>query len=109
MHELHLAQDILRKIQGEAGARGQGPGTRVTYAKIQLGESRFTHMAELLELFTDISGGIKLEIEVLPVKTVCGKCQHEFSPKTMRLDCENCGSTDIQMASGNELVVKEIR
>jgi Zn finger protein HypA/HybF involved in hydrogenase expression len=107
MHELHLAQDILRKIQEAAGTRELG--TRVTYAKLQLGESRFTHMAELLELFAGISGGIKLDIEVLPVKTICGKCQNVFNPKTMRLDCEKCGSTDIQMASGNELIVKEVR
>jgi len=109
MHELHLAQDILRKIKEEAGTRGQVPGTRVNYAKIQLGQSRFTHMAELLELFADISGGTPLEIEVLPVKTACAECKTEFKPKTMRLDCEKCGSTNIQMVSGNELVIKEIR
>ena len=107
MHELHLAEDILRKINDEAGTRGLG--TKVVYAKIGLGQSRFTHLEELLELFADISGGIKLEIDVIPVKTACAKCNTEFKPKTMRLDCEKCGSTDIQMVSGNELIVKEIR
>lgn len=102
MHELHLAQDILLKIQDKA--RGQ-----VTYAKIALGATRFTHLQELLELFADISGGIKLEIEVLPVKTVCGACKKEFNPDKMRLDCPHCGSTDIQMTAGNELIVKEIK
>ncbi|MFA5113346.1 MAG: hydrogenase maturation nickel metallochaperone HypA [Candidatus Margulisiibacteriota bacterium] len=81
----------------------------ITGARIGLGASRFTHMEELLELFDDISGGIKLEIDVIPVKTACAQCKAEFSPKTMRLDCEKCGSTDIQMVSGNELVVKELK
>jgi Zn finger protein HypA/HybF involved in hydrogenase expression len=109
MHELHLAQDILRKIHEQAGKLGKGEEARITHAKIGLGQSRFTHLEELLELFADISGGIKLEIEVIPVKTACAKCKTEFNPKTMRLDCEQCGSTDIQMVSGNELVIKELR
>jgi Zn finger protein HypA/HybF involved in hydrogenase expression len=106
MHELHLAQDILQKIKAEAEAKGLRP--KVTYAKVGLGASRFTHMDELLELFADISGGIKLEIDIIPVKTACGQCGAEFSPKKMRLDCEKCGSTDIRMLSGNELIVREI-
>ena len=105
MHELHLAEDILRKIMEKAEELEQ---KEITGARIGLGQSRFTHMEELLELFSDISGGIKLEIDVIPVKTACVKCQTEFNPKKIRLDCEKCGSTDIQMVSGNELVVKQV-
>jgi hydrogenase nickel incorporation protein HypA/HybF len=106
MHELHLAQDILRKIEEVASSKGQV--ARVKYAKIQLGATRFTHLQELLELFADISGGIRLGIEVLPVKTVCVNCQTEFNPEKLRLDCPKCGATNIQMVSGNELIVTEI-
>jgi hydrogenase nickel incorporation protein HypA/HybF len=101
MHEMHLAQDILRKIQEQAKGK-------VTYAKIALGASRFTHMQELLELFADISGGIKLEIEILPVKTACADCHTEFNPKAPRLTCEKCGSSNIQLISGNELIIREL-
>ncbi|MDD4179368.1 MAG: hydrogenase maturation nickel metallochaperone HypA [Candidatus Margulisbacteria bacterium] len=106
MHELHLAEDILRKIREEAGTRGLGTGVKC--AKIGLGQSRFTHMQELLEIFNDISGGIKLEIEVIPLKAACADCQTEFKPDKMRLNCEKCGSANIQMVSGNELVVKSL-
>jgi hydrogenase nickel incorporation protein HypA/HybF len=106
MHELHLAEDILRKIKEKAQAEAKA---KVAYAKIGLGQSRFTHLAELLELFADISGGIKLEIDIIPVRTACAECKTEFAPKTMRLDCEKCGSTNIQMVSGNELIVKELK
>jgi hydrogenase nickel incorporation protein HypA/HybF len=105
MHELHLAEDILRKIMEKAEELDKKD---ITGAKLGLGASRFTHLEELLELFNDISGGIKLELDVIPVKTACAKCQAEFNPKIMRLDCEKCGSTDIQMVSGNELIVKQI-
>jgi len=118
MHELHLAEDILRKIQ--EAAKGEGQGSRVKgqedklkAVKIALGQSRFTHLEELRELLTAISKdtvaeGAKIEFEIIPVKTVCAKCGQEFNPEKMRLDCPHCGSTDIQMASGNELIVKEI-
>jgi len=105
MHEMHLAQDILLKIQAHAKAEAKD---KVSYAKIALGASRFTHMQELLELFADISGGIKLEIEVLPVKTACADCKTEFNPKVPRLTCEQCGSSNIQLVSGNELIIKEL-
>ncbi len=106
MHELHLAQDILSKIRDKAEAEAK---PKVTYARIALGQARFTHLDELLELFADISGGIKLDIEVIPVKTACADCKAEFNPKQMRLDCDQCGSTNIRMVSGNELEVKELR
>lgn len=112
MHELHLAQDILRKIQEEI--RTKELRAKISFVKIQLGQSRFTHLQELQELLTDISKGTsaegaRIEFEISPIKTACVDCGREFDPKGMRLDCEGCGSTNIQLVSGNELIVKEIR
>jgi hydrogenase nickel incorporation protein HypA/HybF len=111
MHELHLAEDVVRKIQEKAKAEGL---EKVSSAKIGLGQSRFTHLEELQELIAAVAkdtaaAGAKVEIEIIPVKTACAKCGKEFNPEKMRLDCPHCGSTDIRMASGNELIVKEIR
>ncbi len=106
MHELHLAQDILAKIKAEAEKRGL---KKVSSARIGLGAGRFTHLPELQELFAQISNGIKLTIDVIPVRSACGDCGQEFNPKgKMRLDCEKCGSTNIQLTGGDELVVKEL-
>jgi hydrogenase nickel incorporation protein HypA/HybF len=115
MHEMALARDVLRKIEEAAGARGQGLGIKIKYIKVQLGESRFTHMEELKELLTDISKGTvaegaKVEFEISPVKSACADCGTEFKPgKKLRLNCEKCGSSNIQLTSGNELVIKEIK
>lgn len=105
MHELHLAEDILRKIKEKAEAE-----EKVSLIKIALGQSRFTHLEELRELLAQISkdtvaDGARIEFEIIPVKTACADCKTEFSPKTLRLDCEKCGSTHIQVVSGNELNV----
>jgi hydrogenase nickel incorporation protein HypA/HybF len=118
MHEMALARDILRKIKEAAGTKGlgtEGLGKKLSYVKVQLGESRFTHIEELKELLTDISKGTiaegaKVEFEVSPVKSACADCGTEFSPKEkMSFNCDKCGSGNIQLISGNELVIKEIK
>jgi hydrogenase nickel incorporation protein HypA/HybF len=111
MHELHLAEDILRKIEAKAREEDK---EKVSLIKIALGKARFTHLEELKELLAQISKdtvaeGARIEFEIIPVKTACADCKAEFSPKTVRLDCEKCGSTNIQITSGNELIVKELK
>ncbi len=109
MHEMALARDILRKIEEAA------QGKKLSYAKVQLGESRFTHMEELKELLADISNGTvaegaKVEFEISKVKSACADCGAEFKPGAkMSLKCARCGSGNIKLTSGNELVIKEIK
>jgi len=115
MHEMALARDILRKIEEAEDMRVEGRGAKLTYVKILLGESRFTHMAELKELLAEISKGTfaegaKIELETSPVRSACADCGTEFKPgQKMSLTCAKCGSGNIQLTSGNELVIKEIR
>ena len=115
MHEMALARDILRKIEEAEDMRVEGRGTKLTYVKVLLGESRFTHMAELKELLSEISrgtfaDGAKIELETSPVRSACADCGTEFKPgQKMSLTCAKCGSGNIQLTSGNELVIKEIR
>jgi hydrogenase nickel insertion protein HypA len=103
MHELHLAQDILAKIcKAKSG--------KVAHVIIGLGQARFTHLQELKELLADISKGTgaegaKIDFKIIPIKAACAACKKEFIPENLRLNCAHCGSTDIQMVSGNELNV----
>ncbi len=111
MHELGLAEDILRKIKEEARIRGL---SKVSYAKIRIGETLVTDQPELVELFSMISAGTpaegtKLDIVISPLKSVCGNCKKEFNPKVIRFDCPGCGSNSINIASGKELVIEEIK
>ncbi len=111
MHELHLAEDILRKIKEKARQEEKGS---LRYVKVAIGQSRFTHMEELKELLADISkdtvaDGATIEFEVIPLRAACADCRREFDPEQMRLDCPGCGSTNIRVASGNELFIKEIK
>ena len=111
MHELGLAEDILRKIKEEAKTRGL---SKVSYAKIRVGETLVTDQPELIELFSMISTGTltegtKLDIVISPLKAICGSCKKEFNPKVIRFDCPDCGSNSINIASGKELVIEELK
>lgn len=110
MHELALAQDALKKAKAEAEVKGLKP----TYIKFGIGATRISHQEEFKELFSQMAQGTilenaKVEIEIIPVKTICADCQIEFNPKEIRFDCPNCSSGNIQVSSGQELIIKEMK
>lgn len=111
MHELHLAQDVLKIILKEAEARGL---EKIVCAKVKIGESRITDPPEFKELLAKISVGTKaeslrLELEIVKLRAFCNNCQNEFSSDTPRLDCPYCGSTDIVISAGQELLVVDLK
>jgi len=50
----------------------------------------------------------KLEVETLPVKGKCKKCQHEFWVEEFRFICPECEHEDIDVLQGMELMVANI-
>lgn len=111
MHELGLAEDVLKKVKAEAKAKGL---TKVTHAKVKIGETLITDPPEFEEIFATISSGtiadgMRLDLEILPLKSVCNACKREFNPRTLRLDCPDCGSTDILISSGRELLLEDLK
>jgi len=111
MHELGLAEDILRKIKEEAKKNNL---PKVAYAKIKIGETLVSDKPELEQLFSMISTGTlaegtKLDIILSPLKAVCGSCKKEFNPQVIRFDCPSCGSGNIKIISGNELLIEELK
>jgi hydrogenase nickel incorporation protein HypA/HybF len=111
MHELHLAQDVLKKIEEEAKNRGL---SKVAFARVRIGESRITDLPEFKEILARISAGtvaegMRVELEIIPLKAFCAKCKREFSSSAPRLDCPSCGSTDIRISSGKELLIADLK
>jgi len=111
MHELGLAQDVLEKVKAEAKAKGL---SKVIYAKAKIGETLITDPPEFEEIFSTISAGsvaegMQLDLEILPLKAICSDCKKEFNPKVLRLDCPECGSTNIQISSGKELLIEDLK
>ena len=111
MHELGLAQDVLEKVKAEARAKAL---SKVTYAKVKIGETLITDPPEFEEIFSTISAGsvaegMQIDLEILPLKASCSDCKKEFKSKVLRLDCPHCGSTNIQISSGKELLIEDLK
>jgi hydrogenase nickel incorporation protein HypA/HybF len=111
MHELGLAQDVLKKVKEEAAARGLA---KVASARVKIGQSLITDPPEFKEIFADISAGtpaegMQMELEIVPLKAVCASCGREFDSKKPRLDCPHCSSTDLRISSGKELLVQDLK
>jgi hydrogenase nickel incorporation protein HypA/HybF len=50
----------------------------------------------------------KLEIEILPGNGLCKKCNKVFNIIENRNKCPYCGSSDWELLSGREFMIKEI-
>jgi hydrogenase nickel incorporation protein HypA/HybF len=111
MHELHLAEDVLKSIKEEAGKKGL---TKISYAKIHVGETLITDPPEFKELLMKISAGtvadsMRFDLEITPVKASCSDCGEEFRGDTLRFDCPGCGSARIGIVSGKEILIEALR
>ena len=110
MHELALAKDVLNKIKEAADKKGIG---RASGAKVAIGETLISDPKEFEELFAAASAGtaaqgMKLELEIIPLKAECADCTKEFDPKYKRFNCSACGSMNIHIISGREIIIKEL-
>jgi hydrogenase nickel incorporation protein HypA/HybF len=53
--------------------------------------------------------GAKLEIHDVPITIKCRDCGQYAASATLQMLCVHCGSTNVEMNGGNELMVSSIR
>ena len=80
MHEVTIAQDLLRIIEEETKKHG---ATRVTRVLVRIGVLSYCVPDSLDFAFTAVSHGTiaegaKLEIESVPARGKCSNCNEEF-------------------------------
>lgn len=110
MHEMSVAQSILKIVLAEAQKNG---ASKVKTVRIRAGELRGIvqeHLAFFFEFITKdtIAEGLTLEVEYVPIKGVCKSCEHTFMVKNYEFICPECESKDVDTIQGMELAVKEI-
>ena len=52
--------------------------------------------------------GAKLYIDVIPVTAECSKCSCRFEVKNFVFKCPDCGNTEVDIVSGQDLSIVEI-
>ena len=103
MHELSIAQDLIRIIEAERDKHGFG---KVNSVRLRAGalsgiEPKALSFAfEVVREGTCATGAV-LEMEVEPMKLVCRDCGHIMPGEHGPARCGRCGSLGVKMDAGN--------
>jgi hydrogenase nickel incorporation protein HypA/HybF len=110
MHELSLAEDILRLMEDTARREAARRITRVTLeigalASVEIEALRFCFAAVIRGT---LAATAQLEIRVLPGEGWCMPCGQTVPLAALADPCPRCGSFQVQAVRGMEMRVKEI-
>jgi hydrogenase nickel incorporation protein HypA/HybF len=109
MHELSIAQSIVKFVLQHPQ---RGEMQSVKSVKLNVGDLTGIVPESLVFCFELASQGTaaqgsKLMIENAPTVYHCKKCDSDFVGRYITL-CLNCGETQIELVSGNELDIVEV-
>jgi hydrogenase nickel incorporation protein HypA/HybF len=99
MHELSIADAILRIADTHAGGR------RIESVEVRIGRLRQVVPDALRFAFELLAPGVALEIEEVPAAGVCRTCGAQSELPGFPLACAACGSLDVELVRGEELLV----
>ncbi|MGZ8667739.1 MAG: hydrogenase maturation nickel metallochaperone HypA/HybF [Solirubrobacterales bacterium] len=107
MHELSIAQSILTVTERHAAGR---PVERV--------EVKVGHLRQVVPSALEFAFGLLIEgtaldgaelaIEEVPARGRCRRCGEETVLSSFPLACADCGSIDMEMLAGEELLVEAL-
>jgi len=104
MHELSIAQSIVRIAESHAdGRRVHSVHLRVGHLR-QVVTSSLEFAFELVAAGTTVHGA-ELVIEEVPAAGLCRQCGTETTFDGFPFACAGCGSVDVELVSGEELLV----
>ena len=107
MHEIGIAQEVLRIIEEQA--RGHGPGA-VRSARLSIGALSGV-APESLEFALEVCAkgtraeGMKIAIRHVPARGLCRGCGHEWDFAPGQMECPACRSRDLRLDGGDDLRV----
>jgi hydrogenase nickel incorporation protein HypA/HybF len=107
MHELAIAESIVRVASAHAGER------RVTSVHVKVGHLRQVVPASL-EFGFELVGqgtpveGAELRLDAIPAAVACRACAAETEVSEFPLHCGSCGGLDVEVIRGEELLVDSL-
>jgi hydrogenase nickel incorporation protein HypA/HybF len=110
MHEMSITQNILEDVDEHL--------TNVQYSKIidikiKVGELTALDPSSLQFCYDALTKGTKFDgvpliIDEIPLRGNCNNCKSEINIDNFLFVCSNCGSSDVTIISGEELILSEI-
>jgi hydrogenase nickel incorporation protein HypA/HybF len=107
VHEVSLAEGIVRAVEAEA--RGRRVGTinvRIGALQRVVADS-LSFGVEMLSAGTNIEGA-EIVIEPVPARIACRRCAAESEVSPDLLACPRCNSFDVAVTAGEECHVTSI-
>jgi len=107
VHELAIADSVVRIADAHAAGR------RVTRVELKVGHLRqvvpsaLTFGFELVAQGTAVEGA-ELVIEEVPAGGTCRACAGEGALTAFPIACPRCGSLDVEVTRGEELLVDSL-
>lgn len=111
MHELGIVFHIIRSVE-EVGR--QNGVKRVSAVTLELGEVSGVLEDYLQDCWnwavskSEMMRGAKLQVEVIPAKTVCEDCGLVYPTVAHGRTCPGCGSGHTHLIQGDETMIRDI-
>ena len=110
MHEMGIAESLVNEL---VGLLKKNKGARIETVNIELGPLAGIDAEALDFAFTFAAEdtpakGAKLVLEKLPLMTECLDCGKSAESKLGDLKCEFCGSGNVKIIKGREMIIKSV-
>ncbi|MBM6715247.1 hydrogenase maturation nickel metallochaperone HypA [Gemmiger formicilis] len=111
MHELGIVFHIIRSVEDVAR---QNNVRRVTAVTLELGEVSGVLEDYLQDCWnwavskSDLMRGARLQVAVIPAKTLCEDCGMVYPTVAHGRTCPGCGSGHTHLIQGNETMIRDI-
>ena len=110
MHELGVISAMVKTIEGIVKEQGL---TQVHKLVLEVGElsgivpgyMEASYPAAVYKTFME---NCVLELETIPGIVRCKACGREFNATARDFHCPDCGSQDMEILSGNDVMIREI-
>ncbi len=108
MHEVSVIEEIVEALRGEML---KYPHSRLQSVSLKIGKLR-QFVPEMMEFSYGVSiqddpvlGGSRLVIEEIPITLHCRDCGKISQVEDYDFHCPQCGSAQVDMPTGNELLL----
>jgi hydrogenase nickel incorporation protein HypA/HybF len=107
MHELGLCSSIVDAVERRAGQRD------VARVRVRVGRLHHVHPEAFDQSFTvaamgTVAENAAAELVMLPVRAQCADCRAGWECEEIPVTCAACGSVQVELVGGDELVLELI-
>ena len=110
MHELSIAQALIDQAEDIAKQNHARSVTSITVAVGALSGVDHDALKFVFPMAAEgtVAKAASLTVEAIPVQVLCHACNRQSNPELPSFACRDCGSADIEVTGGRELMLKSV-